>query len=50
RFGLKVMKEQVMLDTWNGLIFEQNGEKLLDDWIWTARVLVDTSSHHNQNR
>ncbi|KAK0488074.1 hypothetical protein EDD18DRAFT_1034271, partial [Armillaria luteobubalina] len=40
RFRPRVMKERIVLDTWNGLVFQQDGEKLPDNWIRTAGGLV----------
>ncbi len=48
RFGPKVRREKMILEPWNGLIFQTNGEDLQDDWIRTSGVLVGNSSHRRR--
>lgn len=38
----------MILEPWNGLIFQTNGEDLQDDWIRTSGVLVGNSSHRRR--
>ncbi|KAK0468777.1 hypothetical protein IW261DRAFT_1406805 [Armillaria novae-zelandiae] len=47
-FGPKATREQIVLDTWNGLIYKQDGGELLDSWIRTTGVLVGNSPRRNE--